>query len=88
MTEIHVILDITTPYLIKSLKVHDNDFQSLAEKISSLILKLKQPNRCSSYTTYFTKWKKWAASFREAKVVQLRKFTCQYNWLVLVNIFG
>ena len=68
MTEICcVILDIITPHVIKILNVHDRDLQLLAEKIPSLIVRERQPNTCSSYTTYFTKWKKWAASFREVK---------------------
>ena len=39
----------------------------MAEKIPSLIMRARQPNTFYSHATYFTKWKKWAASFRELK---------------------
>ena len=58
MTDICCVnLDIITPHLIKRLNVHDRDNQFLAETIPSLIVRARQPNTCSSYTTYLTKWK-------------------------------
>ena len=84
MTEICcVISDIITPHVIKSLNVHDRDLQFLAEKIPSSIVRARQPNTCSSYTTYFTKWKKLAASFREVKDVPAKEI---YVSIYLVSL--
>ena len=54
-------------HVIKSLNVHGRDLQLLAEKIPSLIVRARQPDTFYSHATYLTKWKKWAASFRELK---------------------